>query len=83
MKSNQKLTLLFWHRKSKADGNGNTTVVCRISIQNDYSIWNKKPEVFFSLNKNITGKTGSCKSAHRGLSHFFSSTSLFSGYRSS
>lgn len=32
MKSNQKLTLLFWHRKSKADNNGNAPIICRISI---------------------------------------------------
>lgn len=32
MKSNQKLTLLFWHRKSKPDGNGFAPVICRISI---------------------------------------------------
>jgi len=32
MKSNQKLTLLFWHRKSKADAMGYAPVICRISI---------------------------------------------------
>ncbi|HEX5553181.1 MAG TPA: Arm DNA-binding domain-containing protein [Chitinophagaceae bacterium] len=32
MKSNQKLTLLFWHRKSKADSAGFAPIICRISI---------------------------------------------------
>ena len=32
MKSNQKLTLLFWHRKSKADAKGFAPVICRISV---------------------------------------------------
>jgi len=32
MKSNQKLTLLFWHRKSKADIKGFAPVICRISV---------------------------------------------------
>lgn len=32
MKSNQKLTLLFWHRKSKANARGFAPVYCRISI---------------------------------------------------
>lgn len=35
MKSNQKLTILFWHRKSKADENGNAPIICRISIDGD------------------------------------------------
>ena len=35
MKSNQKLTLLFWHRKSKADNNGNAPIICRISIDGE------------------------------------------------
>ena len=35
MKSNQKLTLLFWHRKSKADNNGCAPIICRISIDGD------------------------------------------------
>jgi len=32
MKSNQKLTVLFWHRKSKADASGHAPIICRISI---------------------------------------------------
>ena len=32
MKSNQTLTLLFWHRKSKADKDGYAPLICRISI---------------------------------------------------
>lgn len=35
MKSNQKMTLLFWHCKSKADGNGNAPIICRISIDDE------------------------------------------------
>lgn len=35
MKSTQKLTLLFWHRKSKADTNGFAPVICRITIDRD------------------------------------------------
>ena len=35
MKSNQKLTLLFWHRKSKADEKGFAPVICRISVDGD------------------------------------------------
>lgn len=35
MKSNQKLTVLFWHRKSKADVKGYAPVICRISIDGD------------------------------------------------
>ncbi|QNK64012.1 hypothetical protein H7F33_05845 [Pedobacter sp. PAMC26386] len=31
MKSNQTLTILFWHRKSKKDANG-LAPICRISI---------------------------------------------------
>lgn len=32
MKSNQTLSLLFWHRKSKADAMGYAPIICRISI---------------------------------------------------
>lgn len=32
MRSNQKMTLLFWHRKSRADTKGFAPVICRISI---------------------------------------------------
>jgi asparagine synthetase A len=32
MKSNQVLTILFWHRKSKADSKGLAPIICRISI---------------------------------------------------
>ncbi len=35
MKSNQKLTLLFWHRTSKADKNGFAPIICRISIDGE------------------------------------------------
>ena len=35
MKSNQKLTLLFWHRKSKADTLGRAPIICRITIDNE------------------------------------------------
>src|ERR1700761_1950561 len=35
MKSNQKLTLLFWHRKSKADAKGFAPVICRITVDGD------------------------------------------------
>ena len=32
MKSNQTLTILFWHRKSKADTKGFAPIICRISL---------------------------------------------------
>ncbi len=35
MKSTQKLTLLYWHRKSKADPNGFAPVICRITVDGD------------------------------------------------
>ncbi|MCQ6958781.1 site-specific integrase [Mucilaginibacter aquariorum] len=35
MRNHQKLTLLFWHRKSKADGKGHAPVICRISIEGE------------------------------------------------
>jgi len=35
MKNHQKLTLLFWHRKSKADVKGYAPVICRISIEGE------------------------------------------------
>jgi site-specific recombinase XerD len=35
MKNHQKLTLLFWHRKSKADAKGNAPIICRISIEGE------------------------------------------------
>lgn len=35
MKSNQKLTLLFWHRKSKADNNDCAPIICRISVDGE------------------------------------------------
>jgi len=35
MKNHQKLTLLFWHRKSKADAKGYAPVICRISIEGE------------------------------------------------
>ncbi|WP_410429570.1 hypothetical protein [Pedobacter lusitanus] len=41
MKSNQNLSILFWHRKSKADINGYAPIICRISIdgkQTEFSI---------------------------------------------
>ena len=37
MKNYQKLTLLFWHRKSKADAKGYAPVICRISIEGEES----------------------------------------------
>jgi site-specific recombinase XerD len=37
MKSNQKLTLLFWHRKSKADRKGYAPVICRLTIEGEES----------------------------------------------
>lgn len=37
MKNHQKLTLLFWHRKSKADAKGNAPIICRISIEGEDS----------------------------------------------
>ncbi|HEY9001643.1 MAG TPA: phage integrase SAM-like domain-containing protein [Mucilaginibacter sp.] len=37
MKNHQKLTLLFWHRKSKADAKGYAPVICRISIEGEES----------------------------------------------
>lgn len=44
MKSNQNLSILFWHRKSKADSNGFAPIICRISIdglQKEFSIARK------------------------------------------
>jgi hypothetical protein len=35
MKNHQKLTLLFWHRKSKADAKGYAPVICGISIEGE------------------------------------------------
>ena len=35
MKNNQNLTLLFWHRKSKADAKGYAPVICRITIEGE------------------------------------------------
>ena len=35
MKNQQKLTLLFWHRKSKADAKGYAPVICRISVEGE------------------------------------------------
>ncbi len=35
MRNHQKLTLLFWHRKSKADAKGYAPVICRISIEGE------------------------------------------------
>lgn len=35
MKNHQNLTLLFWHRKSKADANGLAPVICRITIEGE------------------------------------------------
>jgi site-specific recombinase XerD len=35
MKNNQHLTLLFWHRKSKADAKGYAPVICRITIEGE------------------------------------------------
>jgi len=35
MKNYQNLTLLFWHRKSKADSKGNAPVICRLSIEGE------------------------------------------------
>jgi transcriptional regulator of heat shock response len=35
MKSNQNLSLLFWHRKSKADKKGLAPIICRISIDGE------------------------------------------------
>ncbi|WP_183560859.1 site-specific integrase [Mucilaginibacter sp. SP1R1] len=35
MKSNQNLSLLFWHRKSKADKKGFAPIICRISIDGE------------------------------------------------
>ncbi|MDQ7948917.1 MAG: Arm DNA-binding domain-containing protein, partial [Pedobacter sp.] len=32
MKSNQTLSILFWHRKSKADSNGYAPIICRLTI---------------------------------------------------
>lgn len=37
MRNHQKLTLLFWHRKSKPDAKGYAPVICRISIQGEVS----------------------------------------------
>ncbi len=50
MKSNQKLTVLFWHRKSKADANGLAPIICRISIDGseaEFSIGKKVSNVCF------------------------------------
>lgn len=33
MKSNQKLTLLLWQRKSKVDAKGYAPIYCRMSIE--------------------------------------------------
>lgn len=44
MKSNQKLSLLFWHRKSKSDNFGFAPIICRISIDSrsgEFSIGKK------------------------------------------
>ena len=46
MKSNQKLTVLFWHRKSKADASGMAPIICRISIDGS--------EAEFSIGKKVS-----------------------------
>jgi len=46
MKSNQKLTVLFWHRKSKADASGMSLINCRISIDGS--------EAEFSVGKKVS-----------------------------
>lgn len=45
MKSNQKLNVLFWHRKSKADNQGFAPIICRISIDGS--------DVEFSIGKKV------------------------------
>jgi site-specific recombinase XerD len=37
MRNHQKMSVLFWHRKSKADAKGNAPVICRISIEGEVS----------------------------------------------
>lgn len=48
MKSNQKLTVLFWHRKSKADASGMAPIICRISIDG--------AEAEFSIGRKVRAK---------------------------
>lgn len=48
MKSNQKLTVLFWHRKSKADAIGMAPIICRISIDGS--------DAEFSIGKKVSSE---------------------------
>lgn len=64
IKNNQNLTLLFWHRKSRADDKGLAPVICRISIdgepEEELSIGRKVHVDHWDLeNKKVTG----CKEA--------------------
>lgn len=54
MKSNQNLSILFWHRKSKADFNGSAPIICRISIdgnQIEFSTAKKIPSHRWDMEK--------------------------------
>lgn len=48
MKNNQKLSILFWHRKSKADETGSAPIMCRITVDSS--------EAEFSIGKKIQAK---------------------------
>lgn len=65
MKSNQNLSILFWHRKSKADSNGLAPIICRISIdglQKEFSIARKVQSINWDIqNKRVS----SCIDAKR------------------
>ncbi|MBB5645711.1 site-specific integrase [Pedobacter cryoconitis] len=54
MKSNQNMSILFWHRKSKADNNGYAPIICRISIdgkQIEFSTAKKIPNDRWDVEK--------------------------------
>jgi len=53
MKNNQKLTVLFWHRKSKADETGSAPIICRITVDSS--------EAEFSIGKKIPAKNWNSK----------------------
>src|SRR5690606_5940392 len=51
MKNNQKISVLFWHRKSKADEMGSAPIMCRIKVDSceaEISIGKKIPAKYWN-----------------------------------
>lgn len=59
MKNNQKLSVLFWHRKSKADETGSAPIMCRITVDSseaEFSIGKKIPAKYWNMKtKRVSG----------------------------